>query len=92
MRTPESAMADSLSINHTDGWLSQVRRLYPDQFAWKPPPYEYETVKMPIDILAGGPRLRQAVDGGAAARDIVAEWERGVENFARERATHLLYR
>ena len=27
MRTPESAMADSLSIDHADGWLSQVRRL-----------------------------------------------------------------
>ena len=27
MRTPESAVADSLSINHADGWLSQVRRL-----------------------------------------------------------------
>ncbi|MGH8135302.1 MAG: 1,6-anhydro-N-acetylmuramyl-L-alanine amidase AmpD [Steroidobacteraceae bacterium] len=27
MRTPESAVADSLSINHSDGWLSDVRRL-----------------------------------------------------------------
>ena len=27
MRTPESAVADSLSIDHADGWLSQVRRL-----------------------------------------------------------------
>ena len=26
MRTPESAVADSLSINLADGWLSQVRR------------------------------------------------------------------
>lgn len=30
--------------------------------AWKQPPYEYETEKMPIDILAGGPEVREAVD------------------------------
>lgn len=29
---------------------------------WKPPPYEYESEKMPIDILAGGPEVRQAVE------------------------------
>jgi uncharacterized protein YbbC (DUF1343 family) len=31
-----------------------IRRLYPEQFAWKPPPYEYETKKLPIEILLGG--------------------------------------
>ncbi len=29
---------------------------------WKPPPYEYEYEKMPIDILAGGAHVREAVD------------------------------
>ncbi len=32
-----------------------VRRLYPDGFSWKLPPYEYETAKLPIEILCGGP-------------------------------------
>lgn len=27
----------------------------PDQFAWKPPPYEYESEKLPIEILCGAP-------------------------------------
>jgi hypothetical protein len=40
-----------------------VRELWPQQFAWNPPPYEYETVKMPIDILAGGSDVRAFVDG-----------------------------
>jgi uncharacterized protein YbbC (DUF1343 family) len=43
--------------------LRSVRELWPDAFAWNPPPYEYETVKRPIDILAGGPALREFVDG-----------------------------
>jgi hypothetical protein len=29
--------------------------LYPDQFKWKQPPYEYEREKLPIEILLGGP-------------------------------------
>src|SRR5438105_649605 len=32
-----------------------VRRLYPEKFAWKQPPYEYEHEKLPIQILLGGP-------------------------------------
>jgi uncharacterized protein YbbC (DUF1343 family) len=35
-----------------------LRRLYPDSFAWKPPPYEYEREKLPIEILLGGPVSR----------------------------------
>lgn len=32
-----------------------VRKLYPESFAWKQPPYEYENEKLPIQILLGGP-------------------------------------
>jgi uncharacterized protein YbbC (DUF1343 family) len=33
---------------------------------WKDPPYEYEYRRMPIDILAGGSELREAVEAGDA--------------------------
>jgi uncharacterized protein YbbC (DUF1343 family) len=32
-----------------------IRDRYPDQFAWKEPPYEYEYKKLPIEILCGRP-------------------------------------
>jgi uncharacterized protein YbbC (DUF1343 family) len=32
-----------------------IRRLNPESFAWKQPPYEYEQEKLPIEILLGGP-------------------------------------
>ncbi len=35
--------------------LRYIRRQYPTHFAWKLPPYEYEYVKLPIEILLGGP-------------------------------------
>ena len=34
------------------------REHWPEQFEWKPPPYEYETEKLPIEILLGGPLER----------------------------------
>jgi uncharacterized protein YbbC (DUF1343 family) len=40
--------------------LATIRQLWPDQFAWSDPPYEYEFTKPPIDILSGSSRLRQA--------------------------------
>lgn len=42
--------------------LASVRSLWPDCFEWLPPPYEYETVKPPIDIIAGTARLRERID------------------------------
>ena len=35
--------------------IRSIRRLYPEEFAWKQPPYEYEHEKLPIQILLGGP-------------------------------------
>ena len=32
-----------------------TRDLWPDDFGWKPLPYEYEEEKLPIEILLGGP-------------------------------------
>jgi uncharacterized protein YbbC (DUF1343 family) len=35
--------------------LRMVSERYPDHFAWKSPPYEYEYEKLPIEILCGCP-------------------------------------
>jgi uncharacterized protein YbbC (DUF1343 family) len=43
--------------------LRAIRELWPQQFAWRQPPYEYEDVLLPIDILAGSDRVRAFVDG-----------------------------
>ena len=33
--------------------LETMQDIWPDQFAWNPPPYEYEHDKLPIEILLG---------------------------------------
>jgi uncharacterized protein YbbC (DUF1343 family) len=35
--------------------IRSIRKLYPNSFEWKKPPYEYEYEKLPIQILLGGP-------------------------------------
>lgn len=47
------------SYSATVNLLAVVKMLWPKDFNWLPPPYEYETVKMPIDILSGSPALRE---------------------------------
>lgn len=42
--------------------VAVTRSLWPDQFCWLSPPYEYETQKPPVDIIAGTPRVRQQID------------------------------
>lgn len=71
--------------------IDAVRAAAPDRFAWRDPPYEYEHDKPPIDILAGSPALRKAIDSGACAEDIAREWEAGIESFRMLRAPFLLY-
>jgi uncharacterized protein YbbC (DUF1343 family) len=45
--------------------LTAVRRLWPKDFAWRDPPYEYEREKKPIDILFGSCTFREALEKGA---------------------------
>lgn len=44
--------------------LAAIKQLWPGDFQWLQPPYEYETQRMPIDILAGSDRLRRWLDSG----------------------------
>jgi uncharacterized protein YbbC (DUF1343 family) len=39
--------------------LEAFRQAGPARFSWREPPYEYEYVKPPIDILYGSARLRE---------------------------------
>ena len=43
-----------------------IRRLYPDYDLWRDFPYEYEHGKLAIDVINGGPLLREWVDDPAA--------------------------
>jgi len=65
--------------------------LAPGQFAWRDGPYEYEHEKMPIDILAGSPALREQVEAQVPVKEIADSWTKGVADFEALRAPYLLY-
>jgi len=44
-----------------------IRALYPDYDLWRDFPYEYTFGKLPIDVINGGPSLREWVDDAAAS-------------------------
>jgi uncharacterized protein YbbC (DUF1343 family) len=44
-------------------------------FAFKNPPYEYEQIKMPFDILAGDDGLRTSLQSHADLREVVGQWQ-----------------
>jgi uncharacterized protein YbbC (DUF1343 family) len=71
--------------------LAEFRRQSPARFAWRQPPYEYEHEKMPIDILYGSDRLRQAVEQGDVS-ELISGWARDEELFKTQRETYLFYR
>ncbi len=71
--------------------IQHARRQDPGRFAWRDPPYEYEHVRLPIDILCGTDRTRNAIEAGVSPKRLVAGWRKELAAFGRRRARHLLY-
>jgi uncharacterized protein YbbC (DUF1343 family) len=50
--------------------LKTIRRIYPTQFSYLPPPYEYEWLHLPIDILTGNPYVRKYIEGDVSEAEM----------------------
>jgi uncharacterized protein YbbC (DUF1343 family) len=72
--------------------LEAVLKLWPDDFALKEPPYEYETERRPIDLILGNPAIFDILVDGAAAADICHNLEPHLRTFDRRRMDCVLYR
>jgi uncharacterized protein YbbC (DUF1343 family) len=71
--------------------LQVVQTLYRDSFQWKPPPYEYETQRMPIDLLIGDQKIRQSLESGTPITELEKAWMPGLKDFLTLRQNYLLY-
>jgi len=71
--------------------IDEMRAADPAAFAWKPPPYEYEHDKIPIDVIAGAPTFRRAMDEGQRAEQIAGRWDAAVADFRALQQPYLLY-
>ena len=71
--------------------IDELRTSDPASFGWKPPPYEYEHEKQPMDVIAGSPSFRAAIDAGERAEQIVARTAPTVAKFRELQRPFLLY-
>jgi uncharacterized protein YbbC (DUF1343 family) len=70
--------------------LGSICRQHPDELRWKPPPYEYEFEKLPIDLILGDDRIRLRIENGDPITAIASSWETELNRFIdRSRAFHL---
>ena len=75
----------------TLGLLRAVLELYPEEFGWLDPPYEYEYEKPPIDILTGDPEIRRALEDGKELAEIAGLGRERLAEFKARRQDVLFY-
>jgi uncharacterized protein YbbC (DUF1343 family) len=61
--------------------LLAVHELWPNDFQWRQPPYEYEIKKRPIDILAGSASYRQDIEAGCSPWEMQEAWQPALQEF-----------
>jgi len=71
--------------------LGAIMTLYPERFALKEPPYEYEFVRTPLDLILGDGALRRDLGQGRSVLELEAEWQPGLAAFVEARRPYLLY-
>jgi uncharacterized protein YbbC (DUF1343 family) len=71
--------------------IHHARRQDPARFAWRDPPYEYERVKLPIDILCGTDEVRRTIERGESPRTLARGFAKDAAAFRRRRRPFLLY-
>lgn len=69
-----------------------LKKYQPGILEWRQPPYEYETVRLPIDLLNGGTRVREWVDDFSQTPQDLENYLSKEENaWIVERREFLLY-
>jgi uncharacterized protein YbbC (DUF1343 family) len=72
-------------------FLAAARAQDPARFRWRTEPYEFVADRPAIDLLAGGPGWREAIETGVEPAVIAAAWAADEAAFARLREPSLLY-
>ena len=84
--------------NVFEPWLTGIAMakfahdMYPNDFRWKVPPYEYVFDKNPFDVISGTAKIREAFEKGTPLEVIADETKAPLEEFKELREPFLLYR
>ena len=72
--------------------MGEFHRSAPSSFAWRQPPYEYETERLPIDLLTGDAAIRLGLEQGRGAVALEEAWQGELRRFLEVRRGYLLYK
>jgi uncharacterized protein YbbC (DUF1343 family) len=71
--------------------VKTIFELYPNEFKWKEPPYEYVFDRNPFDVISGTFQTRQFIEKRIDINGIKTSWQGDVEKFTELRKKYLMY-
>ncbi|MCA1906167.1 MAG: DUF1343 domain-containing protein [Desulfarculus sp.] len=71
--------------------LSAINRVHPGLWDFRPPPYEYEHVRRPLDLLLGDPDAANRLQRGEFFAAIEPRWRPGLAAWRKRVLSFLLY-
>jgi uncharacterized protein YbbC (DUF1343 family) len=72
--------------------LQAVIKHHKKDFKWKRPPYEYETNKLPIDLIIGDGKIRSRLENMEPLESIIESWQTDLQQFSAISQRFHLYR
>jgi uncharacterized protein YbbC (DUF1343 family) len=67
-----------------------IYQMYPNRFAYKQPPYEYEYQRLPMDLILGDGQIRSEIEAGTPLPAIISGWTAPMAAYMKQcRRIHL---
>lgn len=71
--------------------IAAILKLYPQDFRWAEPPYEYVSDKLPIDVIIGDSTIRRDLEEGRPILDMETDWKKSLDDWLKIRSEYLIY-
>jgi uncharacterized protein YbbC (DUF1343 family) len=82
---------DFRPVRLTLGLLAAINRTHPGLWDFRPPPYEYEYERRPLDLLLGDPGAADYIQLGGEALELEGRWQGALARWLERVRPHLLY-
>lgn len=76
----------------TSLWIIYLARLHWGELLhWREPPYEFESQRLPLDLLTGDPNVREGLEKGLSPAELEVWWRPHLEEWLHRRERYLVY-
>jgi uncharacterized protein YbbC (DUF1343 family) len=69
-----------------------VRHHFPENFKWKTPPYEFEYVRPPIDMICGSDFIRKSIEDNLPFESIIPQIDSSINEYKNDIEDFLIYK